>query len=74
VVVTADATGPLASAARAADADVIAVVTPEQAGRFAAAGFELFEAKADAPERAFDCRAFVCRLPVSDPAEVPAAR
>ncbi|GAA1248712.1 uncharacterized protein YyaL (SSP411 family) [Microbacterium phyllosphaerae] len=74
VVVTQTPDGALASAARAADADVIAIVTPAQAGAFAEAGFELFEGKGDAGELAFDCRSFVCRLPVSDPAELPLSR
>lgn len=74
VVVTETPQGALASAARAADADVIAIVTPVQAGAFADAGFELFEAKEKASEQAFDCRSFVCRLPVSDPAGIPLAR
>ncbi len=74
VVVTEAPQGALASAARRADADVVAFVTPEQAGAFADAGFELFEGKGSAGEQAFDCRSFVCRLPVSDPAELPLAR
>ncbi|MGN7947579.1 thioredoxin domain-containing protein [Microbacterium sp. 22215] len=74
VVVTQTPDGALASAARAADADVIAIVTPAQAGAFAEAGFELFEGKSDAGELAFDCRSFVCRLPASDPAELPLSR
>ncbi len=74
VVVTEDPGGVLAAAARGADADVVAVVTPAQAAAFAAAGFELFEGKEATAERAYDCRAFVCRLPVSDPAAVSRAR
>ena len=74
VVVTEHPGGALATAARAADADVIAVVSPAQATAFATAGFELFEGKEATPERAYDCRAFVCRLPVSDPAAVSRAR
>ncbi|MBP3978930.1 thioredoxin domain-containing protein [Microbacterium sp. BLY] len=74
VVVTEDRDGALGTAARGADAEVIAVVTPAQAAAFAAAGFELFEGKESTAERAYDCRAFVCRLPVSDPAEVSRAR
>lgn len=78
VVVTADRGSALASAARRVDADVVAVVTAAQADAFAEAGFELFAGRAvgDAAsaERAFDCRGFVCRLPVSDPAELPRAR
>ena len=72
VVVTERPSGPLAAAARASDADVVAVVTPAQARLFADAGFELFEGKGDAatPDGglAYDCRSFVCRLPVEDPA------
>lgn len=74
VVVTEDPVGALAAAARGADADVVAVVTPAQAAAFGAAGFELFEGKEATAERAYDCRAFVCRLPVSDPAAVSRAR
>ena len=74
VVVTAARDGALAEAAGGADAEVVAVVTPAQARAFADAGFELFEGKDATAERAYDCRAFVCRLPVSDPAEVSAAR
>ena len=74
VVVTETPEGALASAARRADADVVAIVTPEQAQAFADAGFELFDGKGDAMEQAFDCRSFVCRLPVRDPADLPLAR
>lgn len=74
VVVTEDSAGPLARAARGADADVVAVVTPTQAAAFAAAGFALFEGKDAEAERAYDCRAFVCRLPVSDAARIDRAR
>ncbi|WP_431071507.1 thioredoxin domain-containing protein [Microbacterium phyllosphaerae] len=80
VVVTEAPEGALASAARTADADVIVIVTPAQARRFADAGFELFEGKdgfdgsGSRGEQAFDCRSFVCRLPVSDPADLLPAR
>ncbi|MGF2950550.1 thioredoxin domain-containing protein [Microbacterium alcoholitolerans] len=74
IAVASDRRGPLASAALAADADVVAAVTPAQAQAFAAAGFELFDGKAAADGVAYDCRAFVCRLPVSDPAAVQRAR
>ena len=74
VVVSADRESALAAAARGADAEVVAVVTPAQADAFADAGFELFEGKGSTAERAYDCRAFVCRLPVSDPAAVSAVR
>lgn len=70
VVVTDDRSGSLAVTLRGVDADVIAVVTPAQARTFADAGFELFEGKDAATGLAYDCRAFVCRLPVDDPAEV----
>lgn len=74
VVVTDAPGGALAAAVREADADVVAVVTPAQARGFAQAGFELFEGKGGAVEQAFDCRAFVCRLPVSDPSEMALER
>ncbi|MBO0981288.1 thioredoxin domain-containing protein [Microbacterium sp. SD291] len=74
VVVTDDPGGALAAAARRADADVIAVVTPAQAHAFADAGLELFKGKGEVPERAYDCRAFVCRLPATDPAALTAGR
>ncbi|WP_435746276.1 thioredoxin domain-containing protein [Microbacterium sp. PMB16] len=74
VVVTDEPGGSLAAAGRRADADVCVVVTPAQAQAFADAGFELFEGKAEVAERAYDCRAFVCRLPVSDASEVPVER
>ncbi|WP_314423396.1 DUF255 domain-containing protein [uncultured Microbacterium sp.] len=74
VVVTELPDGALASAARGADADAVAIVSPAQARAFADAGFELFEGKAGTAEQAFDCRSFVCRLPVSDPAELALAR
>ncbi|WP_217181822.1 thioredoxin domain-containing protein [Streptomyces sp. AC495_CC817] len=74
VVVTDVRDGALAEAARAADADVIAIVSPAQARAFADEGFELFEGKGDVAERVFDCRAFVCRLPVSEPEGIVAAR
>lgn len=74
VVVTEARDSALAAAGRGADAEVVAVVTPDQARAFADAGFELFEGKDTSTERAYDCRAFVCRLPVTDPAEVSVAR
>lgn len=73
VVVAASRDDALAQAANAADADVVAVVTPAQARAFAEAGFELFEGKGEdeaAGALAYDCRAFVCRLPTRDPAEI----
>jgi uncharacterized protein YyaL (SSP411 family) len=74
VVVTADAADPLTTAARRLPADVVAVVTASQAAAFAAAGFELFAAKElrGGASTAYDCRAFACRLPVTDPADLAA--
>lgn len=75
VVVTDRPDGAVAATAREADADVIAIVSPEGARSFAEAGFELFEGKGgDGDEKAYDCRSFVCRLPVSDPAAISIAR
>ncbi|WP_226531639.1 thioredoxin domain-containing protein [Microbacterium paraoxydans] len=74
VVVTTEPDGALGLAGRGADAEVVAVVSPAQARAFADAGFTLFEGKDEVAERAYDCRAFVCRLPVSDPAEVSIGR
>ncbi|MDQ0642265.1 thioredoxin domain-containing protein [Microbacterium murale] len=70
VVVADDRSGALAVASRGVDADVIAVVTPAQARAFAEAGFELFEGKDASSDLAYDCRAFVCRLPTGDAAEL----
>ena len=46
---------------------VVAVVTPEQALRYAEAGFELFEGRVTTPgvETAYLCSDFVCALPVT---------
>ncbi|MFG6443833.1 thioredoxin domain-containing protein [Microbacterium sp. P07] len=68
VVVGAPGSALAAAAARSIRADVVAFVTAEQAGAFATAGFSLFEAKTTQAGRptAYDCRAFVCRLPVTD--------
>lgn len=67
-----DAEDELVHAARGLSADVIAVVEREQATEFAAAGFTLFEEKQlrDGRSTAYDCRAFVCRLPVTDAASL----
>lgn len=67
VVVVADSGGALTDAARRADADVVAVVTPTQARALADAGFSLFAGKDTAEGVAYDCRDFVCRLPTRDP-------
>lgn len=70
VVVVGETDAALADAARRVAADVVAVVTPEQAEDFARAGFELFEGKVSrgGEATAYDCRAFTCALPATDPA------
>ena len=74
VVVAPDAGGELAVAARGIRADVVSIVTPQQAEEWAAAGFTLFADKAlrDGRPAAYDCRDFACRLPVTDPAGLEA--
>ncbi len=69
LVVVGDAQAPVAERARRLRADVTAVVTAAEAAAFASAGFTLFEAKTtrDGATTAYDCRGFVCRLPVTDP-------
>ncbi|MBS1697105.1 MAG: thioredoxin domain-containing protein [Actinobacteria bacterium] len=74
VAVTSEPRGPLAAAARAADADLVAVLGPDQVRAFAAAGFTLFDERDGVDGVVHDCRGFVCRLPVSDPALVPVRR
>jgi uncharacterized protein YyaL (SSP411 family) len=74
VVVGDDPSAPLASQARRMPAEVLAIVTPEQAAQWAAQGFSLFEGKvapAGTPT-AYDCRNFACRLPVTDAAALEA--
>ncbi|MBY6062451.1 thioredoxin domain-containing protein [Microbacterium esteraromaticum] len=70
VAVASDRRGALASAALDADADVIAVVSPSQARAFSDAGFALFDEKDAADGVVYDCLAFTCRLPVSEPVAV----
>ena len=69
VVVTRDRAAPLVAAARTMPVDVLAIVTPEQAADWSSAGFSLFADKTarDGVATAYDCREFVCRLPVTDP-------
>lgn len=68
LVVVGEPDAPLAAAARGIRADVVATVTADQARAFADAGFSLFEGKT--AEAAYDCCAFTCRLPVTDPADL----
>jgi uncharacterized protein YyaL (SSP411 family) len=74
VVVVGDPAGPLAAAARALPSSVTAVLDDATAARFAADGFELFEGRGSIGGRAaaYVCRDFVCRLPVTDPADLAA--
>ncbi|MEU1972747.1 DUF255 domain-containing protein [Microbacterium sp. NPDC019599] len=70
VVVVGEPGEPLAIAARALRADVVAIVTPAQAVAWAEAGFDLFldKTQRDGVATVYDCRDFACRLPVTDPA------
>jgi uncharacterized protein YyaL (SSP411 family) len=72
VVVSSDQDAELASLAHGwlRPGGLAAVVTPEQAIEWAAAGFELFEGRAEIDGRAtaYLCSDFVCRLPVTDAA------
>ncbi len=70
VVVVGETDAALADAARRITADVVAIVTPAQAEDFARAGFALFEGKVSrgGEATAYDCRAFTCALPTTDPA------
>ncbi|KTS91181.1 thioredoxin, partial [Microbacterium testaceum] len=72
VVVVGETDAEIADAARRVAADVLAVVTPEQAVAFTASGFELFEGKSalGGEATAYDCRAFTCALPTTDPARL----
>ncbi|WP_344819497.1 thioredoxin domain-containing protein [Microbacterium soli] len=74
VAVISTRDGALADRAREADADVIAVVTPAQARAFADAGFELFEGRDVSDGVVYDCRDFVCRMPVAEPRELALSR
>ena len=72
VVVVGPADGDLSAAARALPASITVVVDDATADAFAAAGFELFEARHGIEGRAaaYVCQDFVCRLPVTDAAEL----
>jgi uncharacterized protein YyaL (SSP411 family) len=68
---------PLVQAARAVHSDVTAIVSAEASARLADAGFALFEGKVAAgggDPLAYDCRAFTCRLPTRDAAELVRSR
>ncbi|MBN9629609.1 MAG: thioredoxin domain-containing protein, partial [Actinobacteria bacterium] len=62
----------LVAAARRHPADLVAIVDETRAAALAEAGFELFEARTarDGLPTAYLCRDFVCRLPVTSPAEL----
>jgi len=74
VVVRGTDAAPIESIARNWDraGGIVAIVTTEQAGAFAEAGFELFDGRVarDGQSTAYLCRDFVCRLPVVDSAEL----
>ena len=65
VVVASDPSDPLRTAARAARraGTVVALVTPAQASEWAAAGFELFEARDAVDPAGYVCHDRVCALP-----------
>lgn len=69
IVVVADSDDhPLARAAHATGADVVVRVSEADAAAWSEAGFSLFTARtaADGRATAYDCREFVCRLPIHD--------
>lgn len=74
VVVTSDPHDPLRDAVRAArrPGTVIARVTPTQATAWAAAGFELFEARDALEPAAYVCHDRVCALPARSAADLAA--
>lgn len=69
IVVVADSDDePLVRAAHATGADVVVRVSEADARAWSEAGFSLFTGRtaADGRPTAYDCREFVCRLPVHD--------
>lgn len=74
VVVASDPSDPLRTAARAArrPGTVVALVTPTQASEWAAAGFELFEARDSADPAGYVCHDRVCALPARTSDELTA--
>lgn len=75
VVVTPDPRADLVHAAIGMPSAITAIVTEPAVAAFAEAGFELFEGRAavGGTPTAYACRDFVCRLPVTDPADLAAA-
>jgi uncharacterized protein YyaL (SSP411 family) len=74
VVVASNRSDPLRTAARAArrPGTVVALVTPAQASEWAAAGFELFEARDSADPAGYVCHDRVCALPARTSDELAA--
>ncbi len=72
VVVTDDPSDEMTDAARRVDADVTAIVSDADARALADAGFSLFESKVQRGDLStgYDCVAFACRLPTTDPAQL----
>lgn len=72
LVVVGDPESPIAERARRIRADVVAIVSAEQADALAGAGLSLFAGKTPLEGRtaAYDCRDFTCRLPATDPDEL----
>lgn len=68
VVVADNDDDPLVRAAHATGADVVVRVTEAESAAWSQAGFSLFSGRvaADGRPTAYDCREFVCRLPVHD--------
>ena len=64
--------GALSDAVRIRPAELVAVADETAVAAFAADGFELFAGRTarDAQATAYLCRDFVCRLPVTDAAEL----
>ena len=73
VVVTDQTDAAVASVARSArSGGVVSVVTPRQATELAGAGFELYAGRVmkDGLPTAYLCENFLCRLPITDSAEL----
>ena len=73
-VVVVGEPGPLVDAAQRLPSSVFVRVDDRTAAAFADAGFELLEGRASTrgAATAYVCRDFVCRLPVTDPADLDA--